>query len=108
MSRLYLILLFSLFFSVQAYGFGEDSTAFTSQFLQHHAVDQLVIDSQDSDLDISIYTLAGERVPNSIWKSRHETWVRYEAGYDLKKGVYLVKIKSENSVSYMKLVRKSM
>lgn len=102
-----LFLLVSLLFCTSAFALGEDSISHPVQVFQHHAVGQIVIDSQDSNLDISIYTISGQKVPYTVWKSRHESGLRYEAGYDLEKGVYLIRIKSGDTVSYLKLVRKS-
>lgn len=107
MSNIYLSLLLSLICCSPALGFGEDSTIIASDIFQQQAVDQIVIESPDSNLEISIFTLSGEKVPYTLWRSRHENRIRYEAGYDLDKGIYLVQIKSENRVSYMKLLRKS-
>ncbi len=107
MCKQFLLFLFALLCCTTTFAFGEDSTSTPIQRIQQHAVGQVVIDSQDSNLDISCYTLSGQKVPYTVWKSRHESGLRYEAGYDLKKGVYLIKIKSGDSVSYLKLVRKS-
>lgn len=107
MRKQYLFLLVSLLFCTSTFAFGEDSTSHPVMIFQNHAVGQVVIDSQDSNLDISIFTLSGQKVPYTVWKSRHESGLRYEAGYDLKKGVYLIRIKSGDAVSYLKLVRKS-
>lgn len=107
MRKQYFSLLFSLFICSHTFGYGADSTNHPIQAFQQHAVGQVIIDSQDSNLDISIYTLSGQKVPYTVWKSRHESGLRYEAGYDLKKGVYLIRIQSGDTVSYLKLVRKS-
>lgn len=107
MRKQYLSLLFFLLMCSHAFGFGADSTDRSAQPFQQHAVGQVVIDTQDTNLDISIFTLSGQRVPYTVWKSRHQEGYKYEAGYDLEQGVYLIKVTSDNSVSYLKLVRKS-
>ncbi len=66
----------------------------------------LVVASGDGNLELQVFNLQGERIPCTVWKSKSDQQVIYETGYDLNKGVYLIRIQSGEAVSFCKLVRK--
>ena len=68
------------------------------------SINQFVIESSNTQIEISIYTLYGHFVPATLWKSRSENGFRIEAGYDLKQGVYLVRIDNQGITRYQKLI----
>jgi hypothetical protein len=70
------------------------------------AQEVLVVASGDGRLELQVFNLQGERIPCTVWKSKNEQQVIYETGYDLDKGVYLIRIQSGEAVSFCKLVRK--
>lgn len=68
------------------------------------SIGKIVYLGSESQVDIKIYTLSGDLIPSTLWKTRIESGVRYEAGYDLDQGVYLVRIQDEGGTTYKKLV----
>ncbi|MDP5168788.1 MAG: hypothetical protein NWR72_00965, partial [Bacteroidia bacterium] len=65
-----------------------DSTEVSRPFSIKKISDALVIESTDSGLEISMYSLKGEKIPFTLWKSKVGDHTKFEAGYDLQDGVY--------------------
>lgn len=104
MARIFLLLSFSLFTFSLLSGTPDSTVVDILRKPDHTSINQLVVESPHKQVDIRIYTLNGEFVPSTLWKSRSERGFRFEAGYDLKQGVYLVRIENQGITRYQKLI----
>ena len=102
-----------LLFTLSAFSFfsaptTEPDTIVADKQQVRQAVNSFIIESAGETLDIRVFDLEGKRIPCTLWKSRCQNKTRYEAGYDLDNGVYIVRIRNGEEVHYCKLVRRDL
>lgn len=67
--------------------------------------DAFTIESADTDVNLEVFTLSGRKVPTTLYKYHHDGLIRYETGRELSRGLYLVKVRSEGSAFFQKMMK---
>jgi hypothetical protein len=63
------------------------------------------VSSQQKDLHIEVFTLSGQRVPSAIFREQEGDKVHYQTGLELSKGIYVVKVSTEQSYRFYKMMK---
>ncbi|WNJ19196.1 T9SS type A sorting domain-containing protein [Pontibacter sp. G13] len=61
--------------------------------------------STDKDLDVEIFTVSGERLPVTLYRYHQQHEVICQAGLELPRGLYLVKVHQHEQTQAFKLMK---
>ncbi len=106
MAKYYLTILLSILPFFHSFAGLPDSVQTKALLSGKLAVNQFVLETDQANLDIRVYNLEGKRIPCTLLKFKQLTTTRYETGYDLNQGVYVVRVQQGEQVSYCKLIRR--